>query len=122
MKLRYWLPVAAFVAAACAPDLVSARDRLRWGTAPAAAAPSWHGPYVHTSYGAPVALVVPPSVKGYGSYTWGMPASHRHGLPDQFGRQGGYGAGSYEGGMYGTPYHPSSSHQFGVYYVRGPWW
>lgn len=127
MKIRLWLLAAVLSVAAFVPNVCEAGKpyRVRWGSAPAGTGAPWAGSYNHTAYGAPVALVVPPSVERYGSYSWGMPASHTHYLPEQFTRSP-YGAGGSNYGAYGyggvTPVFPSSSGQFGVYYVRGPWW
>lgn len=86
---------------------------------------TWHGGYYHTQYGAPVALVVPPSVRYQGHYSWGVPASHTSEVTAQFGRMSP-SIDAYPGnGMYPlapTPVFPSHTDQFGVYYVRGPWW
>lgn len=132
MNSMRWWGAAALVALAtvlmAAP--ASAQDRMGYGrvwghnyTRVQSGPPmTWHGPYLNTEYGAPVALVVPPKVEWYGSYSWGMPASHSYRIRDQFER------GYYDGyqGMPGapmyTPVWPSSTEQFGVYYVRGPRW
>ncbi|HEY1065206.1 MAG TPA: hypothetical protein VGE52_03825, partial [Pirellulales bacterium] len=47
---------------------------------------TWHGNYYNTQYGAPVALVVPPTAFYQTHYTWGMPASHTSLVADQFHR------------------------------------
>lgn len=84
---------------------------------------TWHGAYANTAYGTPVSLVVPPSAYWQGHYSWGMPASHTSPVYSQFGRWNGtvndYGVQGYP---LPTPLFPSHTDQFGVYYVRGPWW
>jgi hypothetical protein len=81
---------------------------------------SWHGPYYHTSYGAPVALLLPPTVSMQSSYSWGVAQTERYPVWPQFKRPyanpGGGGMG-----LYPTPLWPSHTDQFGVYYVRAPW-
>ena len=81
----------------------------------------WHGQYRHTSFGKPVALVVPPIANLQTHYSWGVPSSRVTPIHHQFGRS--YPGG--EGGAYSafrpTPFWPSNTNQFGVYYVRGPW-
>lgn len=81
----------------------------------------WHGQYSHTNYGQPLALVVPPTAKSMGSYSWGVSQNEIRPLYHQFGRP-------YPGNEAGlgnlflpTPYWPSHTDQFGVYPVRGPW-
>jgi hypothetical protein len=81
----------------------------------------WHGGYYYTQWGAPVALVVPPTAEFQTDYSWGVPASRRGRIDHQFhhGFPGyGYG-GSY--GFLATPQFPNDTRQFGVYSVRGPW-
>ncbi len=80
----------------------------------------WHGNYYHTSWGAPVALVVPPNSKMMVSYGWGVTATEINPIYHQFGRE--Y-PGDGGGGMMllPTPPWPSHTDQFGVYPVRGPW-
>jgi hypothetical protein len=82
---------------------------------------SWHGSYYHVAWGSPVALVVPPTAERQTHYGWGVGATYTTPIWHQFSR-------NYPGpGAYGphaflpTPPWPSSTDQFGVYYVRGPW-
>jgi hypothetical protein len=81
---------------------------------------SWHGPYYHTDYGSPVALVVPPTVKMQTSWSWGVAQTERYPIWHQFKRPlpAPYGGGM---AMFPTPLWPSHTDQFGVYYVRAPW-
>jgi hypothetical protein len=121
----------------------------RWAHAHAMTMP-WHGPYYHTSYGRPVALVVPPTVTSSSHLGWGIsgsevrPMHHQYGMGQSArggrqtggrqtggrqtgGRQtGGRQTGGRQTGgsapqLYGTPMWPQNTDQFGVYYVRGPW-
>jgi hypothetical protein len=83
----------------------------------------WHGNYYYTQWGAPVALVIPPNAEMHTDYSWGVPASRVSRNDHQFHRGLPGGTAGYGGG-YGflpTPYYPSDTDQFGVYYVRGPW-
>jgi hypothetical protein len=81
---------------------------------------NWHANYVHSAYGYPVALVVPPTAQLQTNWSWGAPSSSISRIDHQFGRDyPGVGAG---GGFRNTPVWPSSTHQFGVYHVRAPWY
>jgi hypothetical protein len=76
--------------------------------------------YAHTSYGAPVSLVVPPTATMQTNWGWGVGSSRLERLDHQFGRN--YPGGGNFGGPYGTtPIWPSDTTQFGVYHVRAPW-
>lgn len=80
----------------------------------------WNKRYVHTAYGQPVSLVVPPTANLQTNWGWGVGSSRLQRLDHQFGR-------NYPGdGGFGVPYRttpiwPSDTTQFGVYHVRGPW-
>lgn len=82
---------------------------------------TWHGNHYHTSYGAPVALVVPPTAEMQTNYHWGVagyrtsPIYHqyRRGYPGMVGVPGAY--------FRPTPQWPSDTDQFGVHYIRAPW-
>jgi hypothetical protein len=80
----------------------------------------WHGAYYHTKYGKPVSLVVPPIANKQTHYNWGVTGTIVTPIYSQYGRAypGEIGAGSE---FRPQPYWPSSTDQFGVYYVRGPW-
>ncbi len=83
---------------------------------------NWHANYAHTAYGRPVALVVPPTAQLQTNWSWGAGSSSISRIDHQFGRNypgpGPFAAGN----MRSTPHQPSNMHQFGVYYVRGPWY
>lgn len=82
---------------------------------------NWHANYAHSAYGQPVALVVPPTAQMQTSWSWGAPSAHFRRIDHQFGRD--YpGPGPFGAGFNNTPAWPSSTDQFGVYYVRGPWY
>ncbi len=92
-----------------------------------AAAMSWHAGYYNTQYGAPVALVVPPTARMSTRWGWGVSQSTMSPIYPQFKRS--YpgpvmvdaATGQGPSPLQPTPRWPSHTDQFGVYYVRGPW-
>lgn len=80
----------------------------------------WHGNYYHTEYGAPVALVLPPTAELTTNMGWGVSNTRVTRVCHQFARP--YpGAGMTGGtGFRPTPRWPSDTTQFGVYPVRAP--
>ena len=84
---------------------------------------NWHANYVYTDYGVPTALVVPPTADLQTNWSWGAPSLSISRIDHQFTRN--YpGPGPYAAGrpFRYTPAWPQSTQQFGVYYVRGPWY
>lgn len=81
---------------------------------------NWHSNYVHSAYGQPVALVVPPTAQLQTNWSWGAPSAHFSRIDHQYGRND-QGAGAM-GGVKQTPRWPNNMHQHGVEYVRGPWY
>ena len=82
---------------------------------------NWHANYVHSAYGTPVSLVVPPTAQMQTTWSWGAPSAHFSRIDHQFERD--YpGPGPFGGDFRRTPAWPRNTHQFGVYYVRGPWY
>jgi hypothetical protein len=84
---------------------------------------NWHANYVYTDYGQPTALVVPPTADLQTNWSWGAPSLCISRIDHQFTRN--YpGPGPFVAGrpFRYTPAWPQSTHQFGVYYVRGPWY
>jgi hypothetical protein len=81
----------------------------------------WHGDYYDVSYGMPVALVVPPTAEAQAHLGWGVGATRVTPIQHQFQRD--YpGESTYNRKAFrGTPAWPSSTDQFGDYYIRGPW-
>ena len=84
----------------------------------------WHGGFYSPEWGAPVAVVVPPTAEYQTNYAWGVGTTRVSRINHQF-QLGypGYGGQGVVGG-YGfipTPPQPSASMQSGYYYVRGPW-
>lgn len=80
----------------------------------------WAGCYYHTMWGQPVALIVPPTAELQTHWNWGVAQTSVTPIWPQFSRNypGPYFGGR---GFAPTPRWPSSTDQFGVYYVRGPW-
>lgn len=81
----------------------------------------WHGGYSYWRFGTPTALVVPPTAAFQTTYRWGVGQTTSDPINHQFGRGGGRISDGGEGMFRSTPYWPSSTNQFGVYPVRGPW-
>jgi hypothetical protein len=81
----------------------------------------WHGGYYDAAWGMPVALVVPPTAENQVHYNWGVGGMRVTPIQHQFER--GYpGPGAYNRSWFRpTPPWPSSTDQFGDYYIRGPW-
>jgi hypothetical protein len=92
--------------------------RLRAAPAPANC---WHGPYYHTGWGMPVALIVPPTAERQTHWGWGIGNTRVTPIGAQY--QLGYPVAGPFGPapLYPTPAWPSDLDQFGVYYIRGPW-
>jgi hypothetical protein len=80
----------------------------------------WSGNYYHTMWGQPVALIVPPTAELQTHWNWGVAQTAVTPIWPQYSREfpGPYAGGR---GFLPTPRWPSSTDQFGVYYVRGPW-
>jgi hypothetical protein len=91
----------------------------RWGERFARTAP-WHGDYYYAPWGAPTALVVPPTANMQSSFSWGVTQNSVRPIYHQFGRPypGQSGGAS---ACLPTPRWPAHTDQFGVYYIRGPW-
>jgi hypothetical protein len=81
----------------------------------------WHGGYYYQPYAQPTALVVPPNVTHETVYSWGVSQNLMVPLHHQFGRNMNSPGAASPGMFRPTPYWPSHTDQFGVYYVRGPW-
>jgi len=84
---------------------------------------NWHANYAYTPYGRPTALVVPPTVDLQTNWSWGVASSRISRIDHQFTRD--YpGPGPFYSGraIRYTPHWPQDTAQFGVYYVRGPWY
>ncbi|PQO43770.1 hypothetical protein [Blastopirellula marina] len=80
----------------------------------------WHGGYYYQDWHTPMALVVPPTASLQTNYSWGVPSSRVTPINHQF-NQINPGPVSDVSNLSPTPYWPSNTYQFGVYYVRGPW-
>jgi hypothetical protein len=81
---------------------------------------NWNRNYANTQYGAPVALVVPPTAQLQTNWGWGVASSRISRIDHQFQRN--YpGNGPFGGPYRPTPVWPSDTTEFGTYYVRAPW-
>lgn len=81
---------------------------------------NWNGNFAYMPYGAPTALVVPPTAQMQTNWSWGAPSSRISRIDHQFTRD--YMGPGQSGPTYHTPHWPQDTAQFGVYYVRGPWY
>lgn len=81
---------------------------------------NWHAQYAYTDYGVPTSLVVPPTAQLQTNWSWGAPSMRVSRIDHQYTRnyagQGAAGPWAY------TPHQPQDTAQFGVYYVRAPWY
>jgi hypothetical protein len=82
---------------------------------------SWNGGYNETSYGMPLALVVPPTAEYQTHWGWGVGNTRVTPNVAQFGRNWPGPTAYTPRAFRPTPPWPSDTDQFGVYYVRGPW-
>ena len=99
----------------------AAESRYLWPKTRRAPMYNWHANYAHSVYGQPLALVVPPTAQMKTNWSWGAPSAHFSRIDHQFGRD--YpGPGPFGGSFRNTPAWPRDMHQFGVHYVRGPWY
>jgi len=108
--------------------LVDPWARADWIASQRAMTQSWHAGYYHTGWGAPVAMIVPPTARMQTRMGWGVSQSTVSPIYHQFERP--YPSAPSVSGMVmpgpglplqPTPRWPSHTDQFGVYYVRGPW-
>ena len=117
MRPRTWM-LALLVVAAGAVASADAYTNRR--VAKRTQTYNWHAHYSHTSYGQPVAVVVPPTANLQTNWGWGWSSSRVSRLDHQFGRM--YpGPGPHGGPFKNTPPWPQDTRQFGVYNVRAPW-
>ena len=123
MKVRKWLIASLALAALLATARVQAFDETHYGHGARwrAALRPWHGRYYNVQYGQPLALVVPPTAENQVHWGWGVGATRI--TPNQHQFQRDYpGPGMYNRSWFRpTPPWPSSTDQFGDYYIRGPW-
>ncbi len=95
------------------PDVTPEYQKQAW-----AQEYTWHGGYYDPQWGAPVALVVPPTAMRQYNYGWGVGTTRLSRINHQFSR-GWRDPG--HGPFYHPPAWPQDTTQLGVYYVRGPW-
>ena len=83
---------------------------------------NWNRNYAYTDFGAPTALVVPPTANLQTNYGWGVASSRISRIDHQFQRNyPGGGDITFGGPFRSTPVWPHDTVQFGIYPVRGPW-
>ncbi len=81
----------------------------------------WNGPYYNTTWGTPVALVVPPTAELQTKWGWGVANTRVTPICAQY-KRNWRGVITYDRSLFApTPAWPSDTDQFGTYYVRGPW-
>ncbi len=106
---------------------VSVSTTVSTSVSPSAAgsgAPSggaWHGEYYDTTWGMPVAVVVPPGARTQTNYGWGIGGTTVTPIQPQFQRMEAPASQYHRGAFRPTPPWPSNTNQFGDYYIRGPW-
>jgi hypothetical protein len=81
---------------------------------------NWNRNYAYTDFGAPTALLVPPTAQLQTNYGWGVASSRISRIDHQFQRNFP-GFGQFGGPFRSTPLWPSDTTQFGIYPVRAPW-
>jgi hypothetical protein len=108
--------------------LIDPWARADWIASQRAATQSWHPGYYHTGWGAPVALVVPPTARMQTRMGWGVSQTTMTPIYHQFERPYPSAVTADGSAVPGaclplrpTPRWPSHTDQFGVYSVRGPW-
>jgi hypothetical protein len=112
---------ALLLAAACLGAVASARAEMPYlKPLRRAQLRNWHGSYAYTPYGLPTAVVTPPTANLQTNWGWGAASSRISRIDHQFTRN--YQGPGSPGPNLGTPYWPQDTTQFGLYYVRGPWY
>ena len=117
MRSRFILGLLTVVVAASLAASAPAGERLK---ATRAQYYNWHGNYYDPAWGAPVALVVPPTAKRQYNWGWNVGTTRLTRINHQFGRT--YLGPGVSGGPFSPmPPWPWDTTQSGHYYVRGPW-
>jgi hypothetical protein len=81
----------------------------------------WYGGYYDSAWGMPLSVLIPPTAEHQTHYNWGVGGTRITPNVPQFNRSWP-GPSPYDArGILPTPAWPSSTDQFGDYYVRGPW-
>jgi hypothetical protein len=108
------------LAATVSVDLALAGGRLGLGRRTTTSTSGWHGDYYNTTWGAPVAVVVPPTARRYVAWGIGVGDTRITRVETQF--QPGYPTPSTPGQrLLPAPAWPENTNQFGTHYIRGPW-
>jgi hypothetical protein len=92
-----------------------------WENSGAPSGGAWHGTYYDTTWGMPVAVVVPPQPRTQTNYGWGIGGNTVTPVQPQFQRMEPPASEYHRGAFRPTPPWPSNTNQFGDYYIRGPW-
>jgi hypothetical protein len=99
---------------------IDAARMNEWNQSQMAICP-WQGGYSYWRWNQPTALVVPPTAAFQSEYNWGVAQTRSIPIYHQFGTGNAGMIGGGGAGFSPTPYWPSSTSQFGIYPVRGPW-
>ena len=81
----------------------------------------WHGDHYDVAWGMPVAVVVPPTAENQTHWGWGVGATRVNPIQHQYERNYPGPSTFNRSWFQPTPRWPSSTDQFGDYYIRGPW-
>ncbi len=120
MKRLILLSVALLAASGWAHEALGHGTLKNWVARRQSQTYPWHGGYYDVAWGAPVAVLVPPTAESQTHLGWGVGATRVTPIQHQFHR--GYpGPVPGDAGFLPTPRWPSSTDQFGDYYIRGPW-
>lgn len=122
MKLRNFVVAGLALAVLATAARVQAFDETHYGHGARwrASMRPWHGRFYNVQYGAPVALVVPPTAELQTDYGWGVTATRTTRINHQFQRPWPNGYWTPSGFLPAAAW-PSDTRQFGNYYIRGPW-
>ncbi|HOA50966.1 MAG TPA: hypothetical protein PKI05_01840 [Thermogutta sp.] len=124
MRQRFLISsVCVVILTVSVPLVASAGENTFFGrrAAQRARSYSWSGEYYGATWGAPIAVVVPPTAEFQTHWGWGVGNFRVTPIDHQFSRnwpgpaQGGYLP------LKPTPQWPTDTDQFGMYYIRGPW-
>ena len=118
--MKKLLAAIAVAVAATAAQPIDAHEMPYLKPLRRAAMYNWHAQYAYTDYGVPTSLVVPPTAQLQTNWSWGAPSLRISRIDHQYTRN--YAGPGSRGPWRYTPHWPQDTAQFGVYYVRGPWY
>ena len=122
-KLAFSIFVVVLIGMFSMTDTAQAKKRHRmnqWERNHANATP-WNGMYRHQASSTPLAVIVPPTAVTSRSWGWGVSKSVVTPLYHQYQLNAPNTQGASSGPYKTLPLFPSSSDQYGTYYIRGPW-